>query len=800
MLQNYLKTALRNLWRKKGSTLINISGLSLGIAGSVIISLIIFHHTSFDDFHSKGDRIYRVVWKSKGNDGDRFNGGIPNVLPAAFKNDFPEAEEVVFTSYRSGTLVTIPQGANEPAKKYTERKGVVYTEPSFFRVFDRRVLVGDPIKGLDEPNEVVISKGLALKYFNREDVIGEIVRHDNIDYKITAVVEDAPSNTDFPFDLFLSYSTIQKKSEENGGWNSVWSDEQCYFLLKEGETTASMEARFPEFAKKYLGEDAERTSYSVQPMSTIHSDDRYGNYNYNTVTAKQLTTWLVIAVFLVVTACINFVNLATAEAIKRSKEVGIRKSLGSSRAQLIAQFLGETGLVTVFSVVLAVGLTWLGLRYLNPFLGESLSLNDNPVIWTYLGVITVVVSLLSGLYPSFVVSAFNPVLALKNAMATKSSSGYNLRRGLVVVQFFISQVFIIGTLVLINQMEYLNRKDLGFSKDAIVNIPIPDQETPAGADQGNSKMRTLREQVAALSGVVNASVNSTPPSSNSVAGTRFRIEGKDEDFRTQVKEVDGHYAEVFRLTTLVGEGLKDLDTAQGFVINEKAAEVTGYSPTEIIGKQINMWGKRLPVVGVLKNFHTVSLSEPIRPVVLLNRIRGYQNLSVKLNASDMQSTIKEIEKYWAAAYPDAVFSFRFMDEEIRSFYETEQRTSVLLGVFASLAIFIGCLGLFGLATFMANQKTKEIGIRKVLGATVSSIVMIFSKEFALLILGGFVFAVPVAWYFLNEFLSGFEYKVELGPAVFLIGMGLSILIAFVTVGYRSFRAATVNPVDSLKCE
>ncbi len=799
MLKNYLKTAFRNLWRKKGSTFINVSGLSLGIAGSLIISLIIFHHTSFDNYHAKGDRIYRVVWKSKGNDGDRFNAGIPNVLPAAFRNDFPEAEEVVFTSYRSGTLVTIPQGANEPAKKFTESKGVVYTEPSFFRVFDRKVISGDPVKGIDEPNEVVISKGLAIKYFNREDVIGEIVRYDNVDYKITAVVEDAPSNTDLPFNLLFSYSTIQKASEENGGWNSVWSDEQCYFLLKEGETTASIDARFPDFAKKYLGDDAERTTYSVQHISTIHSDDRYGNYNYNVVTAKQLTTWMVIAVFLVVTACINFVNLATAEAIKRSKEVGIRKSLGSSRAQLIAQFLGETGLVTVFSVFLAVAIAWLGLGYLNPFLGESLTLQSNPIIWTYLAVITVVVSLLSGLYPSFVVSAFNPVLALKNAQASKSSSGYNLRRGLVVVQFFISQVFIIGTLVLINQMEYLNRKDLGFSKDAIVNIPIPDGEVPTPG-QGSSKMRTLREQVTGLSGVMDASINSTPPSSGSVSGTRFRIEGKDEDFRTQVKEADGRYADLFRLSTLVGEGLKDLDTAQGFVVNERAAEATGYSPSEILGKQINMWGKRLPVVGVVKDFHTVSLSEPIRPVILLNRIRGYRNLSVKLNPTNMQSTIKEIEKYWSSAYPDAVFSFRFMDEEIKSFYETEKRTSVLLGIFAGLAIFIGCLGLFGLATFMANQKTKEIGIRKVLGATVSSIVMIFSKEFAALIVGGFVLAVPVAWYFLNEFLHGFEYRVELGPLVFLVGMGISVLIAFVTVGYRSFRAATVNPVDSLKCE
>jgi putative ABC transport system permease protein len=297
------------------------------------------------------------------------------------------------------------------------------------------------------------------------------------------------------------------------------------------------------------------------------------------------------------------------------------------------------------------------------------------------------------------------------------------------------------------------------------------------------------------------SLNAAPPSSGSVSGTVFRIDGKDDqDLRTQVKQVDENYADLFKLEFIAGENVKDYDTAVNFIVNQKLAEVAGYAPNEIVGKVINMWGRRLPVAGVVKNFHTVSLTEPIPPVVMMNRVRGYSNMSVKLSPASMQGTIKEIQNYWEAAYPEAIFSFDFMDEQIRNFYDTQRRMSVLVGIFASMAILIGCLGLIGLATFMANQKTKEIGIRKVLGASVQSIFFIFTKEFALLILGGFVLAVPFAWYLTTEFLQQFEYKIELGPLVFLAGIAVTVVIALVTVGYRSLKAATVNPVESLKCE
>jgi putative ABC transport system permease protein len=798
MFKNYLKTALRNLWRQKGLTAINVSGLSVGIAGSLVLFLLVYHHSHFDEFHANRDRIYRVVSKSKGNAGDEFSCGVPAVLTDAFRNDFPQAEEVAFTSYRSGALITIHQESGE-GKKYMEESGVVFTQPQFFRIFDRKVVSGDAVQGLDEPNEAVISTSLAKKYFGKDDVIGETVRHEGSDFKISAVVADPEINTDFPFTLFLSYATIKTASESNG-WNSTWSDEQCYFLLKPGEQLASIEAGMPSFVKKYLSaDDAMTRAFPIQPLAEVHSDDRFGNYNYNTVDPVTLIFLSAIAFVLVLTACINFINLSTAEATRRAKEVGIRKTLGSSRLQLIRQFLGETTLVTVFSVGFALVITWLGLSFLNPFMELSLSLDfASGDLWMFVVGTTAVVALLSGVYPGFVMSAFKPAHAIRNASTGPAFAGYGMRRTLVVAQFFISQFLIIGTIVMIRQIDYVSKKDLGFNREAIVNIAIPEREVPA---DGESKMRTLREQVSTLAGVEAVSLNSSAPSSSNVSGTHFTIEGNEEDLGTQVKQVDGNYVELFGLKVLAGEIIGDYDTARGFLVNRKLIETAGLSsPADAVGKEVRMWGKRLPVAGVVENFHTVSLEADIEPVVLMNRIRGFENLSVRLSPGNMQESISQIQGLWEQAYPEAIFSYEFLDDQVREFYDSQRKMSVMLSIFTSLAIFIGCLGLFGLVTFMANQKTKEIGIRKVMGASIHSIVFIFSREFLVLIAIGFVLAAPAAWWAMQTFLSEFAYRVQMGPSVFLAGIGVTIVIAMVTVGYRSFRAAAANPVDSLRSE
>jgi putative ABC transport system permease protein len=803
MLKNYFKTALRNLLRQRGTTLLNISGLTLGLGTSLILFLLVRYHKSFDTYHSNYHRIYRANVQSDGNEGKNYTAGVYPVFPEAFKSEFPEAEEVTFISYRAGSFIVIPQDQGEP-KKYNEEQGVAFVQPNIFRVFDRRILLGDAEKGLDEPNEVILSQRSALKYFGKEDAIGEVLRYDGQEYRVTAIMEDFPSNTDFPFDVLASYVTIKNEKDENG-WNGIWSDDQCYFTLKEGSGIADVEARIPAFVTKYLGDESknrDHTTFILQPFDEIHFDERFGNYNYNTVSNSMLLSLSIIGIFLLVTACINFINLTTAEAVKRSKEVGIRKSLGSSRAQLVFQFLGETFLITAFSILCALVIAEIGLSFLNPFLDLDLAINfsSDTGLWLFLIGTLLIVSLLSGFYPSLVVSGFNPVSALKNQVKASQSSGFNLRRSLVVMQFIISQLLIIGTVVLISQMNYLKTKDLGFRKDAIITLPIPEEEKPVEGD-GESKMRTLRNELLSVAGVEMTSLSSTPPSSGSVSSTNFKIEGEDKDYGTQVKQIDGHYIDLYSLELVAGEGVVDTDTAQSYVVNERLVHVAGFNDAhEIIGKRIRMWGKTLPVSGVVKSFHTVSLQDPLEATIMLNRIRGYRTLSVRLNPQSVQQTLPQIQELWEKTYPEFIYSYEFIDEQIREFYENEQQTSVLLTVFTLLAIFIGCLGLFGLTVFMANQKTKEIGVRKVLGASVESILFLFTREFIKLIVIGFLVAAPVAWYFGNEYLNQFAYKVSMGPSVFIIGLAITLAIALLTVAYRSIFAAIANPVNSLRSE
>lgn len=804
MFKNYLTIAIRNLMRQKGSALLNISGLTLGITASIVLFLLLQHLNSFDKSQSKYDRIYRVVTTSDGNDGGKnYTSGVPSVLPPAFRLDFPEAEEVVFTQYNAGALVLVPQ-RNGENKKFSEEAGVVFTEPNFFKIFDRDLILGDAARALDEPNEAIISKKLAKKYFDREDVTGEIIKLGSNEFKISAVMADPPNNTDFPFTLMLSYETIRKEIEEHG-WGSIWSDEHCYFLLKEGESISAVENRMAEFTKKHASErNHDNTLFVIQPLSEIHSDSRFGNYTYSTVSNGNLMALGLIAVFLIVTACINFINLSTAEAIKRSKEVGIRKTLGSARSQLISQFLGETAMVTLLSVIISVCAAQFALSFLNPFMELNLSIDllNNTSLVTFVLAVFAGVSLLSGIYPALVLSGFKPALVLKNQINNRNSSGYFLRKSLVVFQFFISQVLIIGTIILITQTNYVRNKELGFRKDAIINIPIPEQEAPA-TDTTVSKMRSLKTEIERLSGVELTSLCYTPPASGSVSGTGFILEGETDDKRkgTHIKPADGNYLELFDLKLIAGTNMGDADTATSFIVNRKLTEVAGYSnPAEMVGKRIRVWGRTLPVVGVVENYHTTSLRSTIEPTVMLNRIRNYSTLSIQVNPLSVQSVIPEIKKRWEETYPNHIFDYSFMDDSIREFYDGEERISILLSGFTTLAIFIGCLGLFGLAAFMANQKTKEIGVRKVMGASVESIVLMFSKEFIKLIVLGFVLAVPFAWYGMDQWLSEFAYRIDLSVWIFLAGMGTTLLIAVLTVGYKSLKAATANPVKSLRYE
>lgn len=796
MLQNYLKTALRIFARRKGAAVLNIAGLTLGISSSLVLFLIVRHLATFDSDQVNAERIYRVVTHMTGNTDMFYTPGVPTSLPSAFRDEFPEAEEVTFLSYRSGALVRIPE-AGAPPRKFQERRGVVFAEPTFFKVFDRPVLMGDPFKALDEPQEAIIARSWAMKYFGREDVIGETVMFDTLEYRISAVMEDPPARTDFPFYLMLSYSTIDENRDD---WTSIWSDEQCYVLLKEGVNPALVEERIPQFVAKYVAQNYSDMSFSLQPLRTLHFDTRYSNFSYFVIPVEVLVALGVVALFLLLTACINFINISTAEAVTRSKEVGVRKVLGGSRRQLIAQFMGETFIVTALAMLLSLGIAQIALGFVNPFLDLELAIDfgSDGALWLYIVGVTVSVSVLSGIYPSLVMSGFTPASALKNKLTKRSAAGYSLRRTLVVLQLVISQFFIMGTIVLLGQMNYFRSYEMGFARDAIVIVPIPDE-----GRTGVTKARTLRDEMLRLSGVEAVSLGSRPPSSGSVNSTGFWFEGEDESAGrdTHVKSVDGHYLELYAIPLLAGRALADGDTATGFVVNEEFVRVSGMPDAEaLLGRRINIWGKTLPVIGVVRDFHAVSLRRRIEPMVLMNNAQGYQTMSLKLASGEVRDAIDAVKVRWEETYPDHVFEYEFFDDTIREFYEGEEKLSTLLAVFTFLAIFIGCLGLFGLATFMTNQRTKEVGVRKALGATAPSIMFLFSLEYVRLIAVGFVIAAPASWYLMNKWLDTFAYRINIGASVFITGFATTLLVALITVGYKSFQAAVANPTKSLRYE
>jgi putative ABC transport system permease protein len=796
MIRNYLNAAFRSLLREKGNTFINIAGLTLGITTTLILFLMVHNGKSFDTYHTHVDRIYRIVSSGVGNAGITYTQGVPTALPDAFQADFAGVEDVAFTSYLRGREIGVPQ-SNGTVKKYEEARGLAFTEPSFFRIFDRALLSGNADASLDDPQEAIISRTWAHRYFGTVDAVGKSVVYDSVEYTITAVMEDYPETTDLPFDLILSYATLRQRKDAVN-WGGISDDNNCYVLLRDNAVARQIEARMPAFIEKHLGHDDHR-NFLLQPMKEVHTDMRFGNYNKKMPLVAQVT-FTVVAVFMLLTACVNFINLATAQAIRRTREVGIRKVLGSSRAQLIFQLVGEAFLTALAATVLSTALVPVVLTFVNPFLGMSLSLNLlEPAIPLALITLLVVVTILAGLYPALVVSGFKPVLALKNQTGTDVSSGYALRRGLVVFQFFISQLFIFGTIAMSKQMNFMQHRDLGFSKDAIITLPIPVQE--AGAGRAAGKMRTLKDELLRYAGIAQASLNYAPPTAPSVISTSARVADQENEIGVQLKQIDGDYINLFGIELTAGGNLADRDTLSGFVVNESLAKLAGFDDAgRIVGEDIVLWGNRYPVVGVVKDFHTQTLDRAIEPVLLYNDKGGYKNISLKISTTDIQATLDHAKATWEKIYPEYTFKYTFMDQQLADMYGGERKTALMLNVVSAIVILIGCLGLLGLVTYMSNQRTKEMGIRKVLGASVTSIVLLFFKEFARLIVLGFLLAAPLAGWLMHEILQEFAYRIALGPGMFLTCLGITFVVAFLTVGYRSFRASVANPVTSLRTE
>jgi putative ABC transport system permease protein len=808
MFKNYFKIAWRNIVRHKGYSIINISGLSVGIAACLLIFVVLQFELSFNTNFTGYKNIYHLITEQKQDEGVSYNPGISAPAVDALRNDFPQIKCAALNS-SYGSQLTVPGNTpNNSAddKKFTESVGVFFMEPQFFDIFNTNWLAGSK-NVLAQPNMVVVDKSTAIKYFGKwENAVGKVLKMDNIlTLKVAGVIEDAPDNSDFPLKVMVSYITWKQHPKDynyNNDWNTISSNNQVFLQLPQNVSTESMNKRLVPFTKKYVETDGRKTSrvHALQPLSELHFDTRVGNTLGDHLTSKStLRTLSFIAILIIVMASINFINLSTAQSVGRSKEVGIRKVLGSSRQQLITQVIGETMLIVIFSVVLAIVIAKLAL----PLLKNIASVPDDIGLFSigsvlFIIITTVVVILLSGIYPAMVVSGFKPVMAIKNKITAASIGGIPLRRALVVAQFAIAQLLIIGTLVAVNQMNFVNEADLGFNKSAVLILPGYTDSISL------NKLDAFKQRLLQKPGVKSVSFSSDPPSSDNNWAQNFYYNHSDigPTYPTFLKYGDADYFKTYGMKFVAGRGYDHSDTTRQVVVNETFIHKLGIQKAEdAIGKDVKLGsGQWVPITGVVKDFKTNSLRDAVKPIVITASKKFESQAAVKIETKNLKNTVADIQSLWESTYPEYAYNGYFLDENIAKFYQQENQLAMVYKIFAIIAIFISCLGLYGLVSFMAVQRTKEVGVRKVLGASVFSIVFLFSKEFMILIVISFVIAMPAAWYMMTEWLQNFAYRIPLTGGVFVLAIVASTGIAWITVGYKAIKAALVNPVRSLRSE
>ncbi len=803
MLKNYLTIAWRNLQRNKVFAFINIAGLSAGIAASLLLFIIVTYETSYEKFQQHYNSIYHVVTQNDFSDGITYNPGIAYPALPALRADMPDVKFAAINDIY-GSQVTVPGATPESSKKFIESKGIFFCEPQFFEVFSSYRWLAGNAAALKEPNSIVLSKTQAAKYFgNWQNALGKALLIDNtISAKVNGILEDVPQNTDLPLTVLVSFVTLKNNGNlynYNEEWGSVSSNHQIYALLPPHVTAANINNRLIRFAKQHYTDGNSKKSNFLQPLSEMHYDTRFELFGQSGISKSTLWTLSLIGFVIIIMACINFINLSTAQAVNRSREVGIRKVLGGNRKSLFQQLMGETALLVGIAVLLAIVIVYLSLPYIRHVasIEEALSL-FTPQSLLMLLCIAAAVTLLAGLYPAFVMSGFSPVTALRNKRSTAKSGSITLRRGLVILQFAISQVLIVATIVAISQMNFINTADLGFNKDAV--LILSDNADSASI----AKLASFKQQLLSLPGVQSVSLNSDAPSSDNNWSTNFAYNHQpDEKYQLALKFGDNDYLKTYGMQLLAGRNYMQSDTINEVLVNEELAKrLSPGKPEAVIGNTLRLGGGVVwnRIVGVVKNFKTSSLRKQVNPLLISTRSKVYYNVAVKLHTGNLTAAQNNIQQLWNRTFPEYAYNAQFFEDSINNFYKQEAQLSLLYKIFAGLAIFISCLGLYGLVSFMAVQKTKEVGIRKVLGAGIGHIVFIFSKEFTVLILVAFAIAAPVAWYISDNWLRNFAYKINIGIWIFLVAIFASVLIAWITVGYKAIKAAIANPVKSLRSE
>ncbi|MEM1134299.1 MAG: ABC transporter permease [Bacteroidota bacterium] len=797
MFRNYLKVGIRNLVKHKGLATINTAGLALGITCSLIIFLFLRFELSFDRFLTKGEQLYRVVSIFTNENEPDYNANTPYPLASAIRTDFSELTGVTQIHYSFSELITVGN------KRYKE-SNVIYVDSLFLNVFNYDWISGDPTSALSQPNSVVLTETLATKYFKGEEVLGKVIELDSsIFLKVTGLIKDVPKNTHLPFSALISFSNYT--NNDLNRWDYI-NHGMTYIVLPSNVRIEQLANRLPDFFSKYMGADqAKQRSFQLQPIYDIRFDMRFANTN-PTDTISKKTLWVLagIGLLIVLIACVNFMNLTTAQVIKRAREVGLRKVIGGNNRQVIVQFLVQTLLLTSIALLLSILITALLIPRINSFLGFSeLYFNVDRYLILFLLIIVTVVGISSGLYPAIVLARYDPIVALKNNISsiTKRRSYFSLGKSTVIFQFITAQVFIIGTMVISQQMKYFHQKDLGFTKENIVNFYLPSN------DIDKQKLTSVRNELLRSAHISAVSFSKGAPTSGDIGfGTVLSVEGR-EGFKVLVKPTDAYYQKTYGLNLLAGQWLPAGEVKDGLypcVINEASMRKAGYQqPEEALGQQIKVWlwaPLEGTIVGVVKDFHITSLKEKINPLVMMNIPIGYSQAGVKLSGRNIQEILPYIEKVFETAFPKSLFSYNFLDESIAKQYEREVKINVLFTIFASMAIFIACLGLLGLSSYAATRRTKEVGIRKVSGASVAQIVLLLCKEFAFLVLIAFVIAAPLAWYMMNTWLDNFAYHIQIELGTIGIACFITLLIALLTTSFHATKAALSNPINSLKSE
>jgi ABC-type antimicrobial peptide transport system permease subunit len=816
MMRNYLHIAFRHLGRQKLNTALHITGLTLGITVCLLITLFIRYEMSFDTYHEKANRTYRVAskWTEPNNQIDR-NFSTPFPLANAIRNEISGIEHVSFAHPPYVQTVEVT-----PKKRFLQ-KNILVVEPDFPNIFQIEVLKGDIYQTLSKPYQAALTESTAKKFYGNEDPIGKTFKfkiREDFEFTVTALIKDFPSNTHLPASILLSHSYTENFLKPNlDGWTYV-SGTETLVVLPENADLSIVSAQLKAIADKYINPKIsklnERTDFELQPLNDVHFNASYANGSrwVQAVSISWLWFFGIIGIAVLILACINFMNLSTAQALTRAKEVGVRKSVGAAKRSLIMQFLLEAWVLIFVSGILAVAATQMLLPYLNTLMNKSITFNllESPVLLALLLVGLVVTGLLSGIYPAWVITKFNPSITLKAGVVSTGSQGSAwLRKSLVVVQFSLSACLLMAVMLMAQQVSFLRNKKLGFDKDNVVVVDVKNSEKTS---------RIFANELRKIKGVKDFTFETSTPSSQGHWGTIMSRENVFDNNRKSVTTIfaDDKYCGLYNLKLVTGRLLQAADTnfisaslpkekrMMKAVVNEKLVRELEFESNEAaIGQVVNVGVNtgKIEIVGVIANFDSGPLREVITPVFITPNLEECEQAGIKIEAkSHLPETIAAIEAAWKVAYPEGAFSYQFLDEQIDGYYKSEERLFTLFKIFSGLAMFISCLGLFGLVAYTTQARTKEIGIRKVLGATVNGIVVLLSKDFLKLVLIALAIATPFAWYGIYQWLQGYAYHIEITWTSFALSGLAAMVITLVTVSAHAIKAAVSNPTESLRSE